>query len=669
LAIGFHFHQTFVNITNPYPTVGGSTSLRGIDVPVSYTRTFGRLVNTVRVDFNRSRTRTMNLYAYSQDIAGDAGITGVSQNPFDWGIPNLSFTHFAGISDTNPSLQRNQTLTFSDNGIWSHAKHTWRWGGDFRRIQLNTEGASDSRGTFTFTGLNTAETVNGQTVAGTGFDFADFLLGLPQQTQVQFGTSNYYFRGNSWDLYLQDEWKLRSNLTLQLGVRYEYISPFTELYNHIANLDLSPGVLNPSLGTPSVAVVLPGEIGPFEGGFPASLIKPDRRDFAPRVGLAWKPLSKTVVRAGYGINYNTGGYQRIAQQLAFQPPFSNTATNIESSSNQLTLQSGFPPVPQGVISNDYAVDPNYRLGYLQIRNLDIQQQIRPTLLVNVDYTGTKGTKLDLLEDPNRTATALRIPDVQAFNWDGSRGASSANAGSLRVRKRLQGGVSVGGTYTFAEAMDNAASVGNGVATASGGTLVVAQNPFDLAAERGYSSFYQRHKFVGDYLWQVPVGRDRRWLSNDGVLGAFLGNWQWSGDWTIASGLPFSPRILGNFSDVSRGSNGTLRPNLTGESISLNDPSRRKWFNTGAFVTPPTGTYGDARRNSIIGPGSLVFDMALTKVFTMKENRMLEVRAQALNVFNHPQYASIDTSVDSPTFGQVLSVGAMRTIQTTARFRF
>jgi hypothetical protein len=669
LAIGFHFHQTFVNITNPYPTVGGSTSLRGIDVPVSYTRTFGRLVNTVRVDFNRSRTRTMNLYAYSQDIAGDAGITGVSQNPFDWGIPNLSFTHFAGISDTNPSLQRNQTLTFSDNGIWSHAKHTWRWGGDFRRIQLNTEGASDSRGTFTFTGLNTAETVNGQTVAGTGFDFADFLLGLPQQTQVQFGTSNYYFRGNSWDLYLQDEWKLRSNLTLQLGGRYEYLSPFTELYDHIANLDLSPGVLNPSLGTPSVAVVLPGEMGPFGGGFPASLIKPDRRDFAPRVGLAWKPLSKTVVRAGYGINYNTGGYQRIAQQLAFQPPFSNTATNIESSSNQLTLQSGFPPVPQGVISNDYAVDPNYRLGYLQIRNLDIQQQIRPTLLVNVDYTGTKGTKLDLLEDPNRTATALRIPDVQAFNWDGSRGASSANAGSLRVRKRLQGGVSVGGTYTFAEAMDNAASVGNGVATASGGTLVVAQNPFDLAAERGYSSFYQRHKFVGDYLWQVPVGRDRRWLSNDGVLGAFLGNWQWSGDWTVASGLPFSPRILGNFSDVSRGSNGTLRPNLTGESISLSDPSKRKWFDTGAFVTPPTGTYGDARRNSIIGPGSLVFDMALTKVFTMKENRMLEVRAQALNVFNHPQYASIDTSVDSPTFGQVLSVGAMRTIQTTARFRF
>jgi hypothetical protein len=669
VSIGFHYHQSFANITNPFPSVGGSTSVRSFDVPLSYTRTFGRLVNTARLDFNRSRTRTMNLYAFSQNIAGEAGIGGVSQNPFDWGIPSLSLTHFGGVQDTNPSLVRNQTLTFSDNMIWNHGKHTGRWGGDFRRIQLNTEGAGDSRGTFTFTGLNTSESINGTPVPGTGFDFADFLLGLPQQTQVQFGTNDYYFRGNSWDLYAQDEWKVRANLTLQLGVRYEYISPFTELYDHISNLDLSPGVLNPSLGTPLVSLVLPGEAGPFGGSYPESLIRPDRNNFAPRVGLAWKALSKTVIRSGYGINYNTGGYQAIAQQLAFQPPFSNTATNIQSASNLLTLQNGFPPVPQGVISNDYAVDPNYRLGYVQIRNLDIQQQIRPTLLVNVDYTGTKGTKLDVLEDPNRTATALRIPNVQAFNWDGSRGASSANAGSLRVRKRLQNGISVGGTYTFSKSLDNAPSIGNGVATASGGTTAVAQNPFDLAAERGLSSFDQRNKFVADYLWQLPVGRDRRWLASDRLLGAFFGNWQWSGDWTIASGLPFTPHILGSFSDVARGSNGTLRPDLTGQPISLSNPSKEKWFNTGAFVTPAVGSYGDARRNSIVGPGSLVFDMALTKVYTLKDNRMLEVRAQASNVFNRPQYASIDTTVDSPTFGQVTSVGAMRAIQTTARFRF
>ena len=129
-------------------------------------------------------------------------------------------------------------------------------------------------------------------------------------------------------------------------------------------------------------------------------MRPDRNNFAPRIGFAWKPFRKTVVRAGYGINYNTGAYQSIAQQLAFQPPFSTTATNIQSFPEQLTLQNGFP-ARRPDITNNFAVDPNYRLGYVQIRNLDIQQQIRPTLILNIDYTGTKGTDLDILEAPNR----------------------------------------------------------------------------------------------------------------------------------------------------------------------------------------------------------------------------------------------------------------------------
>ena len=158
---------------------------------------------------------------------------------------------------------------------------------------------------------------------------------------MQFGQNNYHFRGNFWDLYAQDEWKLRGNLTLNFGVRYEYVSPLTEINNHIANLDLSPGVLNPA---PAAAVtpIQPGQPGPFSGSLPASLVRPDRNNFAPRIGFAWKPFSKTVVRGGYGINYNTGAYQSIAQQLAFQPPFSTTATNIQTVPGELTLQNGFP---------------------------------------------------------------------------------------------------------------------------------------------------------------------------------------------------------------------------------------------------------------------------------------------------------------------------------------
>lgn len=692
LTFGFHYHGSGTELTNAYPGVGGHTNIRSFDIPISYVRSFGRVTNIARFDFNRSRTSTQNLYAFSNNITGNLGIGGVSQNPFDWGLPSLSFTDFASLQDTTPQLLRNQTFTYSDNLIYTRGKHTWRWGGDFRRIQINTETDSNARGSFVFTGLNTSQLLNGQPVPGTGFDFADFLLGFPQQTSAQFGEDNYHFRGNSWDLYGQDEWKVRGDLTLNLGIRYEYVSPLTEINNRIVDLDLSPGVLSLTGGTPSVAVVLPGGSGPFNGAFPLTLVRPDRNNFAPRVGFAWKPFSKTVVRGGYGINYNTGAYQNIVQQLAFQPPFSFTETNVQSSPGQLTLQNGFPSSQSEGITNNYAVNPNYRLGYVQIRNLDIQQQIRPTIVLNIDYTGTKGTDLDILEAPNRTLTGIRIPGVQAFEYENSVGDSEANAGSVRLRKRLAHGFSVGGTYTFSKSIDDASTIGAGASSGSGsaglgaggtaagsgatsgsstqGATNVAQNAFDLSAERGLSSFNQTHRFTADYLWELPFGHDKRWLSAGTPLRAVFGDWQWSGDWTIASGLPFTPRLLGDFADVERGTNGTLRPDVVpGESISISNPSISQWFNTAAFVTPPAGQYGDARRNSIIGPPTRVFDMAFTKIFPLKESRVLEFRAQATNVFNTPQFTSIDTVVNSPTFGRVVAVGAMRAIQLTSRFRF
>jgi hypothetical protein len=292
---------------------------------------------------------------------------------------------------------------------------------------------------------------------------------------------------------------------------------------------------------------------------------------------------------------------------------------------------------------------------------------------------------------------LRILNVQAFTYENSLADLSANAATVRLRKRLSNGFSVGGLYTFSKSIDNASSIGAGATSgsvsrglgaggtgssgrsggsgattgfASAGTSNVAQNPFDLSAERGLSSFNQTHRFTVDYVYELPFGHDRRWLYNDRLLGSIFGDWQWSGDWTIASGLPFTPRLLGSFTDVNRGTNGTLRPNLVpGETVASADPSIAAWFNTAAFVAAPSGQYGDARRNSIIGPGTNSFDMAITKMFPLKEARVLEFRAQATNVFNMPQYTTIDTVVNSPTFGRVTAVGAMRQITLTSRFRF
>jgi hypothetical protein len=655
LNIGFRFQNSNTQLTNPYPTVGGHTAVLSFDVPIGYTRSFHGITNNLQFEFNRNRISTQNLYTNVTNVAGNAGVGGVSTNPFDYGIPTLDFTNFGSVTDINPLLERDQTFTFSDSMIYVKGKHRLRWGGDFRRVQVNTESDSTARGSFTFTGYNTSQVINGVQTPNTGFDFSDFLLGLPQLTSVQFGDNNYHFRGNSWDLFVQDEWRVRSNLTFNLGLRYEYVSPFTETDDAIANLDHNPGFT-------AVAPVLPGQVGPYSGFFPATLVNPDRDAFAPRVGIAWKPRKNTVVRTGYGINYTTTAYQNIAEQLAFQPPFSVTSTNIESPTTPLMLANGFPPVTPGTITNSYAVNKNYRLGYVQIWNLNIQQQIRPTLLVNVDYTGTKGTDLEVLEDPNRTATGLLIPNAQPFNFQNSVGNSILHAGTLRVRKRLAGGISFGGSYTYSKSIDDASSIG-------GSTAVVAQNAQDLAAERGLSSFDQRQRLTGDWLWELPFGTDRRWLRENGPLHSIFGNWQWSGDWTIASGMPFTVNVLGDSSEIDRGTNGTLRADTTSEPVAISNPTTSEWFNTAAFVVPAADTFGDVGRNTIIGPGSEVFDMAITRVIHLGETRLLEFRGSATNVFNHPVFTTIDTTVNSPAFGRVIAAGAMRAITFTARTRF
>ena len=666
LNFGFHYHSADQILTSAYPSVGGHTNTTGYDIPVGWVRSFGKLVNNFRFDFNRSSINTTNLYAYTTDITGQLGITGVSQMPFTWGLPNLSFTHYGGISDVLPVNNRNQTWTLTDSMIWSHGKHTVRWGGDFRRIQINTQTDSNPRGSFVFTGAYTSQFVNGQPVAGTGYDFADFLLGAAQQTSLQYGYDRYYFRGNSWDLYVQDEWRVRGNLTINAGLRYEYVSPLSESNNRIVNLNTNPTFTE-------VAPVFPNQVGSVSGQhYPVTLVNPDRNNFAPRIGIAWKAAKNTVVRAGYGINYNTAAYQNIVQNMAFQPPFSNTQTNVASAANVLTLQNGFPG--SAGITNNYGIQLNYGLGYVQIWNLDIQQQITRSLLINIDYTGTKGTRLDVLTAPNSTASGLLIPTVQPYYFESSVGDSTANAGSLRVRKRLTEGVSLGGTFTWSKSLDDASTIGAGssIVSANGriiGVTVVAQNAFDLSAERGLSSFDQEFRFTGDWLWELPFGKGRRWLSSEGLKQDFLGGWQWSGDWTIASGLPFTPRMIGSLANVNSGVNGTLRGDVTGLPVNIANPGIDRWFNTAAFVPPPAGQYGDARRNSIIGPGQVLFDMALTKMIPLKESRNLELRFAANNIFNHPIYSAIDTVLNSPTYGRVISVSAMRSVLMTARFRF
>ena len=319
-------------------------------------------------------------------------------------------------------------------------------------------------------------------------------------------------------------------------------------------------------------------------------------------------ILEDVVRGGYGINYNTGAYQAIAQQLAFQPPFSTTATNIQTGAGDLTLQNGFPAAPAGGITNNYAVNPDYRLGYVQIRNLDIQQQIRPTLLMNLDYTGTKGTDLDILEAPNRTATGhsdserrrhsptkirwatrrpMRDRYVCASDWRTDfpseesirfRNRSTMRPPSERERRRVQD------AQDWEPAAPRLAEAGS---SAGSGAESVAQNPLNLAAERGLSSFNQTHKFTADYLLELPFGHDKRWLTGNSPLRAVFGDWQWSGDWTIASGFTLHAAVRGRHCrDQSRNErHAAARHLVPGQSVSISNPSIARMVQYGSICLP------------------------------------------------------------------------------------
>jgi hypothetical protein len=672
LSVGFNWSRGTSQLVNPFPSLAGSSDTQGWNGNVRWTYGKGRVTNSAGFNYNHNRASTTNLYSGVTDVTGNAGITGISTDPFDWGLPGISFNTFSGFNGPVPSRELDQTYSLSDTVIWSRGKHNWRFGGDYRRISQGFRSARNAEGSFVFTGFATAEYLPGSTqaVSGTGSDFADFLLGLPQQTTLQSGTNSYEFRANSFDVYAQDDWRIFSSLSVNLGLRYEYNGPFTETDNRIANLAVS---FNPASVT--AFQVLAGQAGTNAGTFPASLVQPDRNNFAPRLGLAWRLKKQTVVRAGYGINYNLAQYGAFILNFAFQPPFAIADTNVSPYGSFLTLENGFPSNAQTTVTNNYALDPNYRLGQVQIWNVDIQRQLPGNVQLNVGYNGAKGTHLDTERAlvPSCVATdscQSSLGEASApFIYESSEGNSILHAASVRVRKRMSKGLGLSASYVFSKSIDDASSIG-------GGGTVVAQNAFDLPAERGLSSFDQQHKFTGNWIYDLPFGDGRRFLTK-GSISHVLGGWQWSGDFTIGSGFYFTPRVLGATADIVRGVSGSLRANaVAGQTVWLSNPTTAEWFNTSAFCAPsPTcagasgSTYGDAGRNIILGPAQFTFNMSLNKTITLRETRALELRLQGNNIFNTPYFSSINTTVNSLTFGQVTGVGNMRRVTMVARFRF
>jgi hypothetical protein len=654
LNVALNYRRSSSIQSSTFPTLGGRTEGRSWNLPVNFMYAKGTFTNRLAVSLNRNQTRGLNLYAFSRNVAAEAGIRGVAGDPFDWGVPNLSFTSIADLRDRNPSFRIDQRIEISDVMSRMIRRHALRWGGDVRMMRLDSQTDTNARGSFVFTGLYTSLISAGRPVPGTGLDFADFLLGFAQQASVQYGPGRVRLRGRSWNLFIQDDWRVRGTLTINMGLRYEYISPYTEAGGRLVNLDVAPGFT-------AASAVVSGSTGPFTGGFPAGLVAADRNNLAPRIGVAWKPQTRTTIRTGFGINYNLGAYASIAQQLSGQPPFAVSATSIGALSSPLLIVDPFSRVDRDTTTNTYGIGRAYRLGRVRIWNLDVQRDLPRQVIVSVGYTGTKGSSLDIQRAPNRGPAGLRIAGVQPFIWQASDGRSILHAFSARVRKRMARGISAGGSYTLSKGLDNASSIG-------GGATVVAQNDQDLEAEWGRSSFDRRHTVNADYNVELPFGRGKRWLDRGGPAAHLFGDWNLNGNVTAQSGAPFTARVTGNFADVARGVNGTLRANYAGERIALDDPTVDRFFNTAAFSVPPAGQFGNAGRNIISGPRQFNANLGLSKNVNLTRNRGVTVRLQANNVFNTVQFSAIDAVVNSPTFGRIVGVRPMRSIQLITRIR-
>jgi len=665
LNVMYYFNRSSSQSVAAFPSLKSHTSSRGQNLSASESHTFNpHLVNTLSLNFNRMRTYLLNDFAFQQDIAAELFVTGVSSNPFDWAIPSIGFTNFGGLNDPLASLTRPQTVRANDVLIWNHGKHNIRLGGELRRVQQNTKTDPNAEGTFSFTGYSTSNFNKGFPVPGTGFDFADFLLGLPQTTSVRFGVASNYLRTWVTTSFIQDDWRAGNHWTLNGGVRYEYFQPFNEKFGHLSDLAFGPGFSSPEVVT-----------GQEPGSLPGSLIHSDWHNFSPRLGIAYRPWIQhhLVMRSGYGVFYDGSIYSRMVSNMVDQPPFAQASTLTTNPEQVLTLKNGFPAPSPNTIHNTYAADTNFRRPYAQSWNFSVEDEIVRNVVLSVQYIGTKGTKLDLLLSPisvNPSASGSHetsIPGVQQFLYETSGAASIYNGLQVVLRRQFHGGFSINGFYTWSKSIDDAANIG-------GNGHNVPQNKSDLEAERALSNFNLGQKLVVNHTYELPFGEQRRFLNRGSFAARIIGNWQISGVTTLQTGLPLTAAVAGNQSNNNgSGVFASERPDATGLHVSLPRSERTtlEFFNTGAFALPASGELGTAGRNTITGPDSVTFNMSLGRFFTFSREKGIRGRfsINANNIFNHPNYAGVATTINAQNVGWVTSVAAMRSLNAALRFNF
>ncbi|HTM51643.1 MAG TPA: TonB-dependent receptor [Bryobacteraceae bacterium] len=648
-----HLTGDFVPGGLPAPA-WGSTSAGLSRFPVhqfvaSYTHMFTPLlVNEARAGVGRLFIDS-HQPNYGVNVADQVGIPGINSGSdvIRSGLPQISIgslTANIGDSGFRPTLIISENWQYSDNLSWYRGAHTFKFGGQILRRRYNLTQSTSARGIYSITGIYTQ---NLASPAGTGFGPADTLLGLPANGNITLLGGSRGFRRTEFSTFAEDSWKLSPSLTLNLGLRYEMFAyPWAEVYDRQANF-------LPSRGDVFTANTkdLPERTGTTT----------DKNNFGPRVGLAWKLNSRTVVRAAYGVFYQ--GESVPETNLPSQnPPFTGSVAftnNAADLAGARRLSQGFPISTATAFPTDgavlYSAEHDFALPYTQQWNVGLQRELRGDFVLAASYVGTKGTGNILAPDINQPAPGpgavnprRPFPRFSAINEVSSSGSSTYHALQATAEKRVSHGLSFLLSYTWAHGLSDGDFIGG------------RQNLNNLRAERGRTATDLRHRFVGSWTWALPFGRN-----SHGVTQALIGGWQANGILSLYGGLPFT---VSSSINTLNGSGGQ-RANRIGSGVLPNDQrTLQRWFDIGAFVTPAQYQFGNSGVNILEGPGTRTLDYSMFKnfYFSADRRRSLQFRGEMFNLFNTPQFNNPNAAIGGTGAGTISTAGSKPTFQRTSR---
>ncbi|HEV7891959.1 MAG TPA: TonB-dependent receptor [Pyrinomonadaceae bacterium] len=639
------------------PGYGNDVARRAQNAMAGWTKIFGpSFVNDARVAFNRVASGVIQENA-AASVNRRVGLPDLSPNPRDAGLSFITVTGFSPLGDefNNPQNSVTNTFQFIDTATYTRGPHLFKFGADLRAVQQNAFRDVQSRGLLQFTPF-----------AFTGNSLGDLLLGFPTVTGGARVDNAQHLRAESYHFFVNDQIRLTPRLTLSAGLRYEYNTPPVDAEDRANVYDTATRTL----------------VGVGTNGVPRSGFGSDRNNFAPRVGLAWTigESGKTVLRAGYGVYYDQSPLAP-GEALYFNRPFFdfNLFFPLPQFGFPLTLDNPFPanfpfPLPDSAL----AIQRDLRTPYMQHWNANVQRELGRNGVLEVAYVGSKGTKLLSARDINQPQPSVLPPNLpfvprpnpffDDINLIESRASSSYHSLQARFQQRLSRGLAMLASYTWSKSIDDASNF-----FTSAGDPNFPQNSYDLRAERALSNFDVRHRLSVSYSYDLPFGRGRAFVNDGGFLTTLLTGWQTFGIVTAQTGRPFTVALIQEFDNSgtgrsSLGFGANDRPNLVGNP---NDGPRtpEQWFNTSAFTFPAPGTFGNAGRNILVGPGYQNVNASLVKNTALGERMSLQLRAEFFNLFNHPNLNLPDNFLGSPTFGRVTSARDPRHIQFGAKLLF